>query len=240
MKISDFEAMTFDCYGTLIDWETGIGDHLAAWAGKRGISVSREDLLTAFAHAEARIEAEQPSALYRDILRAVHRDIAFRLGVRPDESDAHAFAHSIEDWPVFADTPAALQELKKRYRLLVVSNVDHHSFSRTQPKLGVELDGWVIAEDVGAYKPNIRMFERAFEVLADIGIDRSHTLHVAQSLYHDHVPAKKLGLKTVWVNRRKGHQGWGATRRPQVDVTPDIEVATLSELVALDDSQRAC
>jgi 2-haloalkanoic acid dehalogenase type II len=239
VRISDFEVMTFDCYGTLIDWETGIARHLGSWAARNGVAVRTEDLLTAFAQAEARVEAEMPTALYRDILRGVYREIASGFAVTPDNGEADDFATSVGDWPTFSDTKAALRELKKRYRLFVVSNVDRESFLQTQSKLGVELDGLVMAEDVGAYKPDLRMFERTFEVVAEMGIDRSKILHVAQSLFHDHVPAKKLGLKTVWINRRKGREGWGATRPPGAEVTPDIEVATLSDLVALDNQQRA-
>jgi 2-haloacid dehalogenase len=202
VRISDFEVLTFDCYGTLIDWETGIARYLGAWAVRHGLAA------------------------------------ATRFAVPPVDEEARGFATSVGDWPAFPDTPAALRELKKRYRLLVVSNVDRESFSRTRPKLGVELDGLVIAEDVGAYKPDLRMFERTFAVVHEMGVDRSKILHVAQSLFHDHVPAKKLGLKTVWLNRRKGREGWGATRPPAGEVSPDIEVASLSDLVALDDQQR--
>jgi putative hydrolase of the HAD superfamily len=238
VQISDFEVLTFDCYGTLIDWETGIVRHLGSWAARNGVATRPEELLDAFAGAEARVEAERPSAPYRDILREVYRVIASGFGVPSDETEAEHFATSVGDWPAFSDTTIALRELEKRYRLIVVSNVDRESFSRTLPKLGVELDGLVTAEDVGAYKPDPRMFERALEVVTEMGIDRSKILHVAQSLFHDHVPAKKLGLRTVWVNRRKGREGWGATPPPGAEVTPDIEVATMADIVALDNNQR--
>jgi 2-haloalkanoic acid dehalogenase type II len=238
VRISDFPVLTFDCYGTLIDWETGIADHLGRWAERHGSTARAQDLLTAFSRAETRVQSERPSARYRDVLREVYREIAVRFGVDPDTQEADDFAASVGNWPPFPDTKAALTELKKRYKLVVVSNVDRESFSRTLPKLGVELDALVNAEDVGAYKPDLRMFERTFEIVAEMGFDRSKILHVAQSLYHDHVPAAQLGLRTVWVNRRKGKDGWGATRQPDTEVTPDIEVASLSELVALDDAQR--
>lgn len=238
MKVSDFEALTFDCYGTLIDWETGIAERLHHWAKHHGLSVEREKLLTVFAEAEARAETQMPAALYPDILRKVHDEISLHFGVSSERWEADAFADSVGDWPAFPDTTEALRQLEKRYRLMVISNVDRASFARTQQKLGVEFDGLVTAQDVGTYKPHVRMFERAFEVLADMGIKRSRTLHVAQSLFHDHQPAKQLGLATVWVNRRRGRQGWGATRAPDGDVVPDIEVASLAELVALDEAQR--
>lgn len=239
MKISDFEAMTFDCYGTLIDWEAGIAERLEAWAERHSVSADKENLLAAFAQAEAQAESRAPHAIYPEILRKVHGELASHFGVSRSSSEADSLARSVGDWPAFLDTQEALRTLKERYRLVVVSNVDRASFARTQQKLGVELDALITAEDVGAYKPDLRMFERTFETLAEMGVERSQILHVAQSLYHDHVPAKKLGLSTVWVNRRRGQEGWGATRQPEGEVAPDIEVASLAELVALDDAERS-
>jgi len=239
VRISDFEALTFDCYGTLIDWETGIAEHLIAWADRHQIVTSRQSLLEAFAEAEAQVEAASPAALYRDVLRAVHGKLADHLATTPDASEADAFADSVGDWPAFGDTVPALQVLRKRYRLVVVSNIDRYSFNRTLAKLSVRLDGLVIAEDVGAYKPDLRMFEAALGALAEMGIQRNRVLHVAQSLFHDHEPAKKMGLKTVWINRRRGGNGWGATKPPRAAVTPDVEVGSLYELVELDDRQRS-
>jgi 2-haloalkanoic acid dehalogenase type II len=238
VRIADFEVLTFDCYGTLIDWETGIAGHLGLWAERHGINARADDLLSVFARAETRIESERPSDRYQDVLREVYREITVQFSVEPDAKEAEDFATSVGTWPPFPDTEAALTELKKRYKLVVVSNVDRKSFSRTLPKLGINLDGLVTAEDVGAYKPDPRMFERTFEVVAEMGFDRSKILHVAQSLFHDHVPATKLGLRTAWVNRRKGQDGWGATKPPDANVTPDIEVASMADLVALDDAQR--
>ncbi|HUU44984.1 MAG TPA: haloacid dehalogenase type II [Acidobacteriota bacterium] len=229
--LSAIKALTFDCYGTLIDWERGIGDVLHPWAARHCITVSDEDLLAAFAEAEPACEAESPSAPYPDILRAVHRRLAHRFDVSPSRGDADALAQSVGDWPVFPDTPAALHELKKRYKLIVVSNVDRASFARTNLKLGVTFDAVITAEDVGAYKPDHRMFERAFAVLREMGVERTAILHVAQSLYHDHVPAKQLGLTTCWVDRRQGKAGSGATAVPASDAKPDYTVGSLAELV---------
>jgi 2-haloacid dehalogenase len=233
MKISDFDTLTFDCYGTLIDWETGIAEHLGAWFTRHHVSVGSDELLAAFGRAETRVEAERPTPLYTDVLRAVHGQIAARFGLPAESDAADAFAASVGNWPAFPDTADALRRLEERHRLVVISNVDRSSFAQTEKKLGVALDAVITAEEVGVYKPDLRMFERAFEILRAKGVDRSQILHVAQSLYHDHVPAKNLGLRTVWVNRRKGLDGWGATPRPDTDVVPDIEVATLAELAAL-------
>jgi 2-haloacid dehalogenase len=228
-----FKALTFDCYGTLIDWESGIISALGAWAEGHGLQPPNEALLSTFARAESTLEARMPTAAYRDILRRVHAEIAQAWGVEPEPTEADAFAASIADWPPFPDSTAALQVLAQRYRLVVVSNVDRDAFAHSERRLGVEFDAVVTAEEVGAYKPDRRMFERAFQVLADLGVARSEILHVAQSLYHDHVPAKALGLATVWVNRRLGQEGWGPTVAPEAPVNPDLVVASLQELAAL-------
>lgn len=239
LRISDFRALTFDCYGTLIDWEEGIGSWLAQWAESHGATRSRDDLLQAFALAETQVERESPAAPYPEILRQTLRAVGRELGIEPTSAEADEFGGSVGDWPPFPDTSSALRLLGERYKLVIVSNVDRASFSRTATRLGITFDAVVTAEDVGAYKPDHRMFFRAFDVLEGMGISRGQILHVAQSLYHDHVPAKELGLATVWVNRRRGQEGWGATAPPPTPVVPDLEVGSLAELVAHDDVQRA-
>ena len=231
MIFSEIKILTFDCYGTLIDWETGIQSILRPWAQERGLSASDEELLRAFSYEEVRCEREMPTVLYSDLLETVMAGIAERFNTRLDPGDAERLASSVGDWPPFPDTPRALRRLKERFRLAVISNVDRKSFVRTNEKLGVEFDLVVTAEDAGAYKPDHRPFLLAFERLGKMGIGRGEILHVAQSLFHDHVPAKELGLRTVWVNRRRGKLGWGATPPPPSPVKPDHEVATLAELV---------
>jgi 2-haloacid dehalogenase len=238
LRIADFRALTFDCYGTLIDWEEGIGTWLSNWAESHGVSQSSDDLLRAFARAQNRAEQASPASIYPDILRAALRGLGGELGIEPLPAECTAFAASVGDWRPFPDTRSALRLLKERYRLVIVSNVDRASFARTNERLGVPFDAVVTAEEVGAYKPDSRMFLRAFEVLEEMGIGRGQVLHVAQSLYHDHLPAKALSLSTVWVNRRRGQEGWGATTPPSSPIVPDLEVGSLAELVALDDAQR--
>ncbi len=239
MKLSGFKALTFDCYGTLIDWETGILSALRPWAARHDITSTDDALLEVYAQAESACEQTTPKAVYREILRATHGRIAARWGKPNDPQAADALAESVGDWPPFADTAAALERLKQWHRLVIVSNVDRASFARTQEKLRVPFDAVVTAEDVGAYKPDLRMFHRALEVVAQWGIRPAEVLHVAESLYHDHVPAKALGLKTVWVHRRQGRSGSGATRPPSVEVRPDLEVATLAELIELEHRERS-
>jgi 2-haloalkanoic acid dehalogenase type II len=233
VRFDQFEALTFDCYGTLIDWERGILDALRPWMGRRGLDVPDGQLLAAFAESEQRHEAVSPTELYPKILKMVFEDIAGRFGIAPEPEDGRAFGESVRDWPAFDDSPAALRYLERQYKLVVISNVDRASFAHSQARLGVEFDAAVTAEDVGSYKPDRRNFEHAFAVLKQLGVERDRILHVAQSLFHDHQPAKQLGLTTVWVNRRAGQQGWGATRAPDGDVRPDLIVNDLASLVAM-------
>jgi 2-haloacid dehalogenase len=230
MKFADFRVLTFDCYGTLIDWETGILGVLRPWAMHAGIAADEAELLAAFGEAESAAERSQPRALYPEILRDTHARIAEHFSVPRDGAAETQLAGSVGDWPPFADTRKALERLQRHLKLMVVSNVDRASFSRTQKRLGVTLDGLVTAEDVGAYKPDLRVFRRALEVAASWGVTPPQILHVAQSLYHDHVPAKRLGLATALVQRPSSRAGFGATRDPGVAVDPDIAVRSLAEL----------
>ncbi|MCG8406634.1 MAG: haloacid dehalogenase type II [Phycisphaerales bacterium] len=230
LRLNDFKALTFDCYGTLIDWERGILSVLRSWAVRRSLDVADDELLDAFSKAEHRCQEAEPGALYPDVLRAVHRRLADHFDVSNMEEDANALAGSIKDWPAFDDSPAALEVLKRHYKLVILSNIDKASFAHSNAKLGIEFDAIITAEDVGRYKPDHGHFLQAFDVLAKMGIARHEILHVAQSLFHDHVPAKALGLCTVWVDRRHGQSGWGATPPPSSEVRPDLVVTTLAEL----------
>lgn len=239
----EFAALTFDCYGTLIDWETGIADALRPWRTRVGLTLSDEELLAHYAEIEARREAATPGALYPEILRGCLADLAEELSadagrdldVMPAELDA--FGRSVQHWPSFPDSPAALAYLQQHYKLVILSNIDRASFAPSEQRLGVKFDLVVTAEEVGSYKPNPRHFEVAFERLAEMGIARERILHVAQSLFHDHVPAKQLGMKTVWINRRAGKSGPGATRPPEVSVEPDLVMTDLAGLAALHRSE---
>jgi 2-haloalkanoic acid dehalogenase type II len=233
MNLHSFDALTFDCYGTLIDWERGITDALRPWAARHGLHVSDDELLELHGRAESEHEAATPQLLYPQILEAVFADIARHFGVDPQPDEMKVFGRSVCDWPAFGDSPAALQYLQQNYKLVVISNVDRESFSHSQARLGVAFDAIITAQDVGSYKPDSRNFEFAFERLREMGIERGRILHVAQSLFHDHEPAKQLGLQTVWVNRRAAKTGYGATRPPQTDVQPDLEVNDLAGLVEL-------
>jgi 2-haloacid dehalogenase len=231
--VIDFGAkrvLTFDCYGTLIDWETGLLATLGPILQAHGVRSDGDRLLAL--HAELEAEAERgPYVPYRQVLAAVLRGMGERLGFTPTADEQARFADAVGDWPPFPDSPAALTALRRRYRLAIVSNTDDDLFARTREKLAVEFDWIVTAQQVRSYKPALENFRQA---LARIGAPPAEILHVAQSLFHDHVPARQLGLETVWVNRRHGKAGTGAT--PPASIRPDLEVpdlATLARLVAV-------
>jgi 2-haloacid dehalogenase len=235
MRLSDFSVLTFDCYGTLIDWETGICEAIAPWLERQGAPASR-DLLAAFAGAEAPQQRANPDMPYPDLLARVHLKMAQELGAAPDAEAAAAFGRGVADWPAFSDSAAALAYLAQHYKLVILSNVDRASFAHSNRKLGVTFDAVYTAQDIGSYKPDPRNFEHMLKHLAAQGIDRREILHTAESLYHDHVPAKRQGLATCWIHRRAGQTGHGATRAPGADVTPDFRFATLG---AMADAHRA-
>ena len=239
LDLGEFSALTFDCYGTLIDWEAGILAALHPWAAAHRVEVGDEELLAAFGRAESRREAAQPTAPYPEILAGVLEDLAAELGATASPEEAAAFGDSVKDWPAFPDSAEALAYLQRHYRLVIVSNVDRASFGHSNAKLGVTFDAVVTADDAGAYKPAPNHFQLALAQLADKGVAKDQVLHVAQSLYHDHVPAKRLGLKTMWVNRRADRPEGGGATPASAPVTPDGEVPTLAALADLHRQERS-
>ena len=226
LDFSQFDVLSFDCYGTLIDWERGILGAVRPVLANHRVTAAVETVLETYAVIESEIEAG-PYRRYRDVLKAAMTRLCERFGFIPNSTECDAIVGSLPDWTPFDDTVDALRGLKSRYRLAIISNVDDDLFAGTNRHLGVEFDYIITAAQVGAYKPSPRVFEYA---LNKIGCGKSRLLHVAQSLYHDHVPAKKLGLSTVWINRRQGKPGTGATPAAQ-EVRPDGEFAGLAELV---------
>lgn len=218
------EALTFDCYGTLIDWETGILSALAALLDTASAKPDRERLLEEYGRFEAAAEAG-PFRPYRAVLEDVARRFGAEYGVEVDETDATAFARSVARWPPFPDSAEALRALQGRYRLAIVSNVDDDLFTASAARLGVRFDEVVTAQQVGSYKPAPAHFD---EVLRRLKLPREKVVHCAQSLYHDIAPASALGFRCVWVNRRSGRPGGGAT--PPAEATPDLEVPDLASL----------
>jgi 2-haloalkanoic acid dehalogenase type II len=230
MTLTDFKALTFDCYGTLIDWETGMLAAFESLASRARPARTREQILEAYAEQEFSQEHYTPHLKYSQLLAVTYKRIAENWSAPAPWTECVAFGQSLRNWPAFPDTPGALRYLKQHYRLYVLSNVDNESFSHTNPKLEVQFDGIMTAEDIGSYKPSRRNFEYLLERLQSQGIRKNQILHVAQSLFHDHTTANEIGIASCWINRRHDKPGGGATR--QLDAMPrlDFQFNSMAEL----------
>jgi putative hydrolase of the HAD superfamily len=228
LDLTKFEALSFDCYGTLIDWETGIAAVLAPWAREQGLAATDEELLLAYADNEAAVEREAASAPYPDVLAMAFRRTGETLGAPVGDAWARRLGDSVPDWPAFPDSSDALARLARRYRLIIVSNVHRAGFAGSNRRLRGDFAAIITAEDVGAYKPAENHFRALDAALADLRIERGALLHVAQSLFHDHVPARREGLSSVWINRRHDRPGWGATPQPSEGWAYDLEFASMA------------
>lgn len=226
-SVKDYSVLSFDCYGTLIDWETGIWSAFQPLIEKCNPSVkplSRNIVLEAFARHETRLQHERPKLLYPELLANVHRLVADELRVKTTEEMDQAFGGSVPRWPAFPDSAASLRELSQHYKLVILSNIDNRSFAASSKKLECSFDAVYTAEMIGSYKPDERNFEFLLNRLQDdFGIQQNEILHTAQSLYHDHVPARKIGLANAWIDRQNQAGGtkdgpWsGAKNRPEYD-----------------------
>ena len=221
MKLTDFKALTFDCYGTLIDWESGMIEGLKPLTDRVGAGLARDQILEAHARHESSQQAWTPAMRYFELLPIVYKRLAEEWGVTVSQEECAAYGQSVRDWPAFADSAGALQYLKKHYKLVILSNVDNTSFAHSHKKLGVEFDAIYTAEDVGSYKPSDRNFEYMLDKLGTIGIEPGNVLHTAESMFHDHVPGKRHGLASCWIYRRHAQKGFGATRHP--GKLPEVE-----------------
>jgi 2-haloacid dehalogenase len=226
LNFEQYQVLTFDCYGTLIDWESGMLNALKPILANHGIQLEDEKILELFAEFES--TEEQAYKLYRDVLRGVVRRFGDRFQFQPSLDEQEALPSSIHYWQPFADTVAALKTLKQTFKLAIISNVDDDLFADTAKLLEVEFDAIVTAQQAKSYKPSHHNFQVAFDRL---NLPTNQILHVAASPYHDIVPAKELGLSTVWVNRRAGQAGAGAVL-PAI-ARPDLEVPDLQTLAAL-------
>jgi 2-haloalkanoic acid dehalogenase type II len=234
-----FRALSFDCYGTLIDWEAGIVTGLRRWLDGRRADIDDEALLAAYAELETGVQAADPAAPYPVVLARVLARLGERSDVPVTAAEAEAFGGSVGDWPAFRDSPEALERLARRFRLIILSNIDRASFARSNARLGVKFAAVLTAEDIGSYKPDPRNFEALLGRAADLGVAKDELLHVAQSLFHDHVPAKAIGLSTVWIDRRAGRTGTGATPAVPADVRPDWTFPTLEAFADAVDEEEA-
>jgi 2-haloacid dehalogenase len=222
-----FDALTFDCYGTLIDWEAGILAALRTVLGPLGSAPRDDELLERFAVHEAVAEGG-PYLRYREVLGRSLRGICADLGIEPTDDQVARFSGSVGDWPAFPDSADALLRLQARFKLGVITNCDDDLFAASNRRLGITFDWVVTAQQVGSYKPDPANFAFAF---ARIPVPRERILHVAQSLYHDHVPAKALGMSTAWIDRRHDKPGSGAT--PPADAEPDLRSPSMAAFADL-------
>lgn len=226
LDFTRFEILTFDCYGTLINWEAGILPALQRVLTAHGKDIDDATILKLFGDFEQRSEQGTYQS-YRKVLESVVRQFGEELGFTPTAAEARSLPDSLPAWPPWPDTVAALRQLKSRFRLAILSNVDDDLFAGTRPQLGVEFDEVVTAQQAQAYKPSLKLFELA---LSRINAPAHRVLHVGQSIYHDVIPAQALGLATVWVNRPSARPGVGAVKA--ADGKPDLAVTSLAELAA--------
>ena len=232
--LTDFRVLTFDCYGTLIDWETGIWDGLQPLIASNRADVRRGEALAAFGRLEARQEALTPGLLYPEVLARVHVGLAEEFGLKTTGTLDEAFGASVPMWPAFPDTAEALRSLASRFKLVILSNIDNAGFSASHRKLGVDFDAAYTAEDIGSYKPNPANFEYLLSHLdVEFGFGRADVLHTAQSLFHDHVPAKRHGLATAWIDRQRLSAGgaWGATAEVEDQPRTEYRFFSMGEMV---------
>jgi len=227
LDFSQFEYLTFDCYGTLINWETGILAALRPILLAHGIELPDEEILRLYGDFESEAQSGD-YRLYRSILEAVIRAFGDQFGFTASAAETQSLPNSLAQWPPFPDTVEALRILRTRFKLAIVSNVDDDLFAGTAKLLEVPFDAIITAEQAGSYKPSHRNFELALQRIAR---PKDKVLHVAQSLFHDIAPARALGIKSVWVNRRASQPGPGATK--PANAIPDLEVRTLRALADL-------
>jgi 2-haloacid dehalogenase len=226
LDFTRFEILTFDCYGTLINWEAGILPALHRILSAHGQKLEDATLLKMYGDFE-QLSEQGDFHPYRKVLESVVRRFGAQLGFTPTDEEARSLPESLPNWRPWPDTVAALRQLKSRFRLAIVSNVDDDLFAGTRPQLGVEFDEVITAQQAQAYKPSQKMFELA---LSRIHAPAHRVLHVGQSIYHDVIPAQVLGLATVWVNRPSARPGVGAVKA--AEAKPDLIVESLQELAA--------
>lgn len=230
MRLSDFQVLTFDCYGTLIDWETGMIEALKPIAARADRPLSRNDILVAHARHESLQQVQTPAKLYPDLLAVVAKRLAEEWGAPTSWEECVAYGRSVGDWPAFPDTAEALRYLKQHYRLVILSNVDNASFARSNEKLGVTFDAIMTAEDIGSYKPSLANFAYLLAKLDGMGIAPGAILHTAESLFHDHGPANQMGLASCWIQRRHDDEGSGAAMATATMPHTDFRFTSMAAL----------
>lgn len=238
MKLGDFDVLTFDVYGTLIDWESGMIAGLKPLTRRAG-PLSRDEILQAHAFHESTAQAQTPQMRYDRVLAVVYKRLSEEWGMPATWEEALAYGASVRDWPAFDDTVEALRYLKQHYKLVVLSNVDNDSFADSNEKLGVTFDAVYTAEDVGSYKPAPRNFDYMLASMARLGVTKEKILHTAESLFHDHVQAKAFGLANCWIYRRHDQDGFGATMDPGGRPDCNFVFDSMADLVAAHQREQA-
>ncbi|MEM5299619.1 haloacid dehalogenase type II [Burkholderia sp. JPY481] len=231
MKLTDFDALTFDCYGTLIDWESGIFEALKPLLERARTPLTRDQVLEAHARHESSQQIFTPAKRYQELLSIVYKRMAEEWGLPHTHEECVAYGQSIRNWPAFPDSAAALQYLKRHYKLIILSNIDNESFTYSNARLQVEFDAIITAEDVGSYKPSPRNFEYMLQKLDQRGIRKEKILHTAESLFHDHKPANEFGLASCWIYRRHSQPGFGATMDPGSQPNIDFRFNSMADFV---------
>jgi 2-haloacid dehalogenase len=239
MRLTEFKALTFDCYGTLIDWESGMVAALAPLVARVGRPLSRNEVLEAHARHESRQQRHTPAKRYSDVLAVVYRRLAEEWGVAANWDECQAYGRSVRDWPAFPDTVAALKMLKRHFKLVILSNVDNESFAHSNRRLDIDFDAIYTAQDIGSYKPSANNFDYMLEALTDLGIGKGDILHTAESMFHDHKPANTAGLASCWIYRRHADEGFGATMNPGEMPHYDVRFNSLGEMAAAVEAEAA-
>ncbi|MCY4056550.1 MAG: haloacid dehalogenase type II [Gammaproteobacteria bacterium] len=233
-RLTDYRALSFDCYGTLIDWETGIWDALQPLIPHNpGSDLTRETALGAFAREESRQQQARPDLPYPELLSRVHRGIAKTFDLESNRDLDAAFGASVPHWPAFPDSADGLRLLGRHYKLVILSNVHREGIAASMRILGVEFDAVYTAQDIGSYKPADANFAYLLAHLkSDLSLGRSQILHVAQSLYHDHAPANRFGIANAWIDRQRLSEGgsWGATEPTETIPSTDFVYFSIGEM----------
>ena len=229
MKITQFSTLTFDCYGTLIDWETGIANSLSSLISKSRLPPGNE-LLQLYSNVESRLQTANPNMKYSELVADTLLEIAKQFEESLPDNARELSLNAVGNWPAFPDSATALEFLKNHFKLVILSNVDNRSFARSNEKLKVEFDAVYTAEDIGSYKPSLKNFRYMLKQLEHEGIASSEILHTAQSLHHDMVPATKAGLARCWIDRRGKQSGSGATPEVAEKVTYQFRFESMAEM----------
>jgi len=232
MKLTDFKVLTFDCYGTLIDWESGMVEALRPLTEKLQERLSRDAILEAHARHESSQQIATPAMKYSELLAVVYKRLAEEWRVPASWAECEVYGNSVKNWPPFPDSAAALAYLKAHYRLVILSNVDNASFAHSNRRLQVRFDAVYTAQDIGSYKPANRNFDYMLDKLSGLGFAKTDILHTAESLFHDHAPANMQGLASCWIYRRHDKQGFGATMNPGAIPKHNFRFNSMADLVA--------